>query len=286
MIKTPPCVVPNAMSDDERFVLLDYLKEDDNRTDSRPDVRSKHPIWNRPGWPQHIISDVMDRIIKTPYTIDEVVFRQDKIGLKPHTDYGSLDHTTGKTMLFLLDAQPEAQTVFFKNYFTRYEKWGAFFTKTPWNRYQYPLVDNQGKIKIIKDLRDLLSQCESSPDSVTDFKVTDSFIAELKHLIRVRSLPNLEHEEKNQESGYTQPGIRLNNYELLSDYQPDQLFDKKIHEKYLTEIPIEDLHGLTIESIIDWQPNAVLIFDREQLHSSSNRHKQKSFINVFYHVAD
>jgi hypothetical protein len=286
MIKTPSCIIPNAMTETERLELLEYLAQDDDRTDDRPDVRSKHPNWDQPGWPQHIVAGVMDRVLGKKYNIEEVVFRQDKVSLKIHTDYGSPEGYQGKTMIFLLDAQPESQTIFFKNYFTVWTRWGAFFHKSSWNRFAYQLTDRDGQLRRVEDLRDFLVQCESSPESVQHFDVTPEFVDQIRHLIHKRTLPKLEPEAQDQKTGYMQAGLRLSDYSVLTDYDSEARFDPEFHQRYLSDTPIEDLHGLVVEAVHDWQIGGVLIFDREQLHSSSNRHRQKSFITVFYHTID
>lgn len=47
-------------------------------------------------------------------------------------------------------------------------------------------------------------------------------------------------------------------------------FDKKIHEKYLTHENIENLRGLEVEFIYEWEVGSMLIFDRSLLHCSSS----------------
>ena len=47
-------------------------------------------------------------------------------------------------------------------------------------------------------------------------------------------------------------------------------FDKKIHEKYLTHENIENLKGLEVEFIYEWEVGSMLIFDRSHLHCSSS----------------
>ena len=47
-------------------------------------------------------------------------------------------------------------------------------------------------------------------------------------------------------------------------------FDKEIHEKYLTHENIENLKGLEVEFIYEWEVGSMLIFDRSHLHCSSS----------------
>ena len=283
MKRTPAFLSANAVTDSERQILLDYLAQDDHRTDARPDVRSKHPRWNESGWPQHIIESAMTRVLGSGYVVEEVTFRQDRIGLKLHTDDGDPPGAVGKTFMLLLDADPAAETVFFDNYWTEHHRWGAFFTKQPWHPYQYQLTDRDGRSVLIEDLRELLSRCENDPSSVTQFDVTEQFVDTLKALITKRSFPKLDHDDQNPHTGYTQPGVRIHDYTQLSDHDPGRSFDRDLHEQYLKHIDIKDLEGLTVESVQTWQPGAALVFDRRQLHSSGSSHRQKSFITVFCH---
>ena len=50
----------------------------------------------------------------------------------------------------------------------------------------------------------------------------------------------------------------------------DKLFDQKLHKKYLAHEKIENLNGLEIELIYEWEVGSMLIFDRTNLHCSSS----------------
>ena len=50
----------------------------------------------------------------------------------------------------------------------------------------------------------------------------------------------------------------------------DKPFDKKIHENYLKHENIENLRGLEVELIYEWEVGSMLIFDRTHLHCSSS----------------
>ena len=50
----------------------------------------------------------------------------------------------------------------------------------------------------------------------------------------------------------------------------DKPFDKKLHEKYLKHEKIENLKGLEVELIFEWEVGSMLIFDRTHLHCSSS----------------
>ena len=50
----------------------------------------------------------------------------------------------------------------------------------------------------------------------------------------------------------------------------DKPFDKKIHEKYLKHESVDNLKGLEVELIYEWEIGSMLIFDRTHLHCSSS----------------
>lgn len=47
-------------------------------------------------------------------------------------------------------------------------------------------------------------------------------------------------------------------------------FDKDIHKKYLRHEKIDNLTGLEVELIYEWEVGSMLIFDRTNLHCSSS----------------
>ena len=60
---------------------------------------------------------------------------------------------------------------------------------------------------------------------------------------------------------------------ILTDYSDivgytDKPFNKQIYNEYLTHIPYDALHGLTVESIVRWQPGDAITFDMGKLHSA------------------
>ena len=50
----------------------------------------------------------------------------------------------------------------------------------------------------------------------------------------------------------------------------DKPFDKNLHEKFLKHEKLENLIGLEIELIYEWEVGSMLIFDRSNLHCSSS----------------
>lgn len=279
-----PELIKDIITKQDQQVLIDYLETEDDRSDIRPDVSSKHPRWNIDHWPQYIIERALEKIFPTGYKVSEVTFQDTKIGLKPHTDNSSVDGKLGKTVMFLLDADPVAHTVFFNNYWPEWKPTGAFFTKQKWSAYQYKLPGKNNELVYVEDLRDLLEQCKQNPQSVVEFEVTEEFINLVEHTVKKRSLTHDKNLKVNKETGYIQPAPRINDYSNLTNYDPDLMFDSEIHQKYLFDVSYEDLHGLTLDSIIEWSTNGAIIFDREMLHASSSCHSRKKFITVFCHA--
>ena len=61
-------VYENVVSEDQRKILLDYFKTTDDLVDSRPDVRSKTPVWNQTtNWPQDTLKQILDDIIEIKF---------------------------------------------------------------------------------------------------------------------------------------------------------------------------------------------------------------------------
>lgn len=282
---TPAYMTAPLLSDPDLQRLIEYLDQDDDRTDARPDVRSKHPRWDLDAWPQDIIQAAMDRLASPGYVVEEITFQDTQIALRPHTDNRAPLGRKAKTVMFLLSAEPVAHTIFFHQRLDIDDNpsTGAFFRRTPWTPFAYTLTGrNDSKISI-PDLRQLRAQSISDPDSVCDFDVTPEFIDLLDTLIHKRSLPLLAAADKNQHTGYIQPAQRSNDYSRLHPFDPDSQFDARFRDIYLAENPLEDLHGLTVESVLTWQPGSAIVFDREQLHVSSNCHQRKRFITLFCH---
>ena len=71
---------------------------------------------------------------------------------------------------------------------------------------------------------------------------------------------------KKKNLGYGQNKRSSEHLELFGD----KPFDKNMHEKYLKHEKIENLKGLEIELIFEWEVGSMLIFDRSHLHCSSS----------------
>ena len=65
-------------------------------------------------------------------------------------------------------------------------------------------------------------------------------------------------------------GQNIRSSEHLNIYEKKP-FDKKDHEKYLKHEKIENLSGLEIDLVYEWELGSMLIFDRTNLHCSSSK---------------
>lgn len=79
--------------------------------------------------------------------------------------------------------------------------------------------------------------------------------------------------------------------DLVSDYTDivninDQPFDETMYYQYLDYLPLEDLHGLTVDTVVDWHVGDVISWDRTQLHCSSSQHHYKKYLTVFTYKLD
>lgn len=64
----------------------------------------------------------------------------------------------------------------------------------------------------------------------------------------------------------------------------DKPFDKQIYNEYLTHLPYESLHGLTVEAIVTWQPGDAITFDMGKLHSATNFKKHNIDYKIGYSI--
>ena len=73
---------------------------------------------------------------------------------------------------------------------------------------------------------------------------------------------------------------RITDYSQIVNYN-NKPFDQDVYKKYLTHVPYENLHGLSVDTIAKWNIGNVIVFDRNQLHCASNEHEKKIGISVF-----
>ena len=76
----------------------------------------------------------------------------------------------------------------------------------------------------------------------------------------------IENELKIKDLKYGQ-NIRSSEHLEMYDKKP---FDTVAHKKYLNHEKIENLAGLEIDLVYEWELGSMLIFDRTRLHCSSS----------------
>ena len=194
--------------------LLAYHLTDDDRTDTRKTVRSKHPRWNIDKWPQHVVAPLID----ANAFVEEVIFCESTISFQVHVDSGYSNPHVHKGIIIPLQCE-HGSTVFFNNY---------------WSNDAAKFVRGEDPYGHVKDTTEQFS--------TKDQRVTD----------------------------YT----KIVNY-------TDKPFDLELYNTYLTHVPYENLHGLTVDKIAKWSPGDIIIFDRNQLHCASNEHDHKIGMTVF-----
>lgn len=256
-------VVKNLLTESEIAKLLEYHSIVDDRTDSRPDVISKHPRWDIDDWPQDIVRRILDNVLDDPYIVDEVIFNQSKISFRLHVDSGhSVEQKNGWAILVPLKVTGIAHTVFFDNF---WEGPSTKFSKRKILPFEYQLQDKNGEWQYVSDVRDLRQQILDG--GVTDFKVT---IEELDYIIAAR-----------QNQKISKVDNRCYDYTDVINYDDDLKFDTTIHQQYLNHLEIETVDGLTIHDIVEWVPSDVIVFERSRLHCASSCHSEKIGITIF-----
>ena len=80
---------------------------------------------------------------------------------------------------------------------------------------------------------------------------------------------NFTTDKKELEIKNLKYGQNLRSSEHIGMYG-DKPFDENLHKKYLTHEKIENLIGLEIELVYEWEVGSMLIFDRTNLHCSSS----------------
>ncbi len=257
-------VFDNAIGTQDTQLLIDYFFQQDELVDDRLDVCSKSPKWESNTWPKSCLLPILDRILGT-YQVEEILFLGSKISFNLHvdSDTGELDKLY-KVILIPLSWEGTAATVFFDNY---WHGSSTRFCRTDASPFRYKLPNRDGDFVEVADIRELLHQCKTSPNQVTEFDVTDDFVSKLQYIVDVR--------ESNKTDN------RTSDYSQIKNLQFNQKFDTDVHAKYLNHIDIENLHGLALDQVVTWKPGQVIVFDRTQLHSAAAGHKFKLGLSIF-----
>lgn len=259
-------IYKNMLDSQEIQELLHYLDVQDDVTDIRPDVKTKHPQWHDVDWPRHSIKRCLDQLLEPGYDVDEVTFIDTTIPFRLHVDSGDGSDSIDRAVLFPLEINPCAETVFFDNYWLGSR---TKFSRDPLPQFHYWLPNRRGELQEIQDLRELYQQCVSGPDADEDFTVTDDFIAMLQDLI-----------SKRQGRALSPVPDSISDYRSLTNIN-DLEFDQDMRDQYLQHISNHSLRGLTLDQITPWHVGDCISFDRRQLHCASHNHSRKIFVTIF-----
>jgi len=261
-------VIKNILGTESIQELLAYNHIEDNRTDARPDVTSKHPRWDIDEWPQHIVEYILNKVLDYDYEVEEVIFNTSKISFRIHADSGHSDQDRkGHAVLIPLEVNGPSHTVFFDNYWN-FDS--TKFSKVDISPFQYKLPNKHGKWIVIQDIRELLQAAENKPETITEFEITTDFIEEIRNLVKVRS---------NQ--GISKVDDRCYDYSNVINYNENYSIDNETYETYLNHVDFDSVKGLSIDGIAEWQPGSCIKFPRTQLHCAGSGHTKKTGITVF-----
>jgi len=98
----------------------------------------------------------------------------------------------------------------------------------------------------------------------TNFAVFDQCYLDGPVKLRHGGDPN-----KNAEMRNTYYNQNLLDNSVLINYTGVE-FDKDTWTKYFTHLPYERFYGLSVESIVTWNPGDIIIFDTARIHCASN----------------
>lgn len=240
-------VINNVISSNNCEQICNWLEEKDQYLDVRPDVTSKSPDFNSNNWPKSLITDALNRVLDKKYKVESVIFYKAKGAFRLHVDSANGEDNLYKVIIIPLKLDGPSSTVVFDNNW--YGPSGKF-SKQEIPQFEYTLDLGEQKI-YIPDMRKYKTQ---------DKKVK----ALLEDLIKKRKKIDGRHY----------------NYNKIGNIN-NKPFPVDIHNKYMNHIPYENLHGLTVDKIVEWQEGSPFIFDRTQLHCGTNTHTQKIFCTVF-----
>jgi hypothetical protein len=253
----------DVLSKQDIHRLLQFNDLQDDLVDARPDFTTKRPIWDHDDFPQDILTRALDQVLDDRYQVQSVVFVTSRGSFRLHTDSAeTYDDSMYNVVLLPLRFSGVATTVLFDNH---YLGPGSVFGRSDIGPYRYRLQTRHGEFVWIEDLRTLLEQCRDEPHTVKDFAVTADFISELQTLVERRAT--------------VKP--RVSDYREITNYDSEATIDEEIYQQYLNHIPREDLKGLKVHTIYQWQPGQALTFPRTQVHCAGAGHDSKVGVSIW-----
>jgi hypothetical protein len=67
----------------------------------------------------------------------------------------------------------------------------------------------------------------------------------------------------------------------LTNYDPNKSFDQHTQQQHIGHVSLENLHGLTLDEIVEWRLGSAMVFDRTQLHCAGTGHAHKIWMTCF-----
>ena len=254
----------SVLSADAIKILCEFYRKHDEFLDQRPDVSSKKLRWDLDDFPQDILQTALDVILPDDYEVEVVHFFDSKISFRLHTDGGdTANDPIYRNVILPIWIDGPATTVLFDNH---YNGPSTRFAQSNADPFRYNLQNVKGDFVWVDDIRDLLYQCKTAPNEVNDFHVDADFIRSLESLI----------EKRGQDADR-----RTSDYSAVTNYRPNRPIDRAMYDRYLRHMPLEDLQGLTVEYIYDWQVGGALTFPRTQLHCAGFGHNRKIGVSIF-----
>lgn len=266
-LESPTSIINNILDEDEVKKLINFEQNATERFANRDDARktglgkngkveTDPEKWD-PEIKDLLVNKIQELIGDFSIADDEYPphFFRTTFPLSIHADTGHDGNAiVYKQLLFPLESTPtgKAKTIIFKN------KWhgpAASFVprNSERNEFQYSLLDDNGKFIVIENIKEFFNEITKSGANVIK-KNEGVFTISEEFLTKVNGLANSKR------------------YNIWTDehISNDNLFDKAMYEKYLSHIPYYTLNSLEIEKVFDWNPGSVLVWNRTNLHASSN----------------
>lgn len=117
----------------------------------------------------------------------------------------------------------------------------------------YDILDSEGKFVPFNDIELFYNQIKNNLGQTIE-KNGGVFIITQEFLLKIKTLLGQER------------------YNLQSDKHilNEIPFDKEAYDKYLSHLDYDSLNSLEIDTIFKWKPGSAFIWDRNNLHTSSN----------------
>ena len=261
-------VYKNVIKQQETKLLLDWFLDEKEPFDERGDVRSKKPTFSSSNWPKNILRNIIETVIDYPYEAETILFLESRTGtINLHVDNNNKPKEKwGHNILIPLHVEGSSDTIWFDNHC--FEN-NVRLSKMTQSTHSYRLKDTNENWIMIDDIRVFLNFNLGDIVEIQGgkYKITENFLNLVKYLIEIRGKNGI------------QP--RLTNYDKITNYTPNELFDIKIKNKYMQHIDQESLNGLTLDKIVEWEIGDIYKWERSQIHCGSSRHSKKIGISIF-----